>query len=329
MVKYLIIRFSSIGDIILTTPVIRCLHEQVEEAEIHYLTKERFAPVLEANPHITTIHTLGDSFSETIKTLKAEGFDYIIDLHHNLRSARVKQEMKRMYFNVNKLNFRKWLLVNWHIDRMPEVHIVDRYLETVRLFDVHNDGTGLDYYIPEKDNLVPQHFPESFRQGYIALVTGAGHATKMLPEERLSGLVGLLDYPVVLVGGPGDREAASRIAGNHPEKPIWNTCGELTINQSASVVQQASCVVSHDTGMMHAAAAFKKKIVTIWGNTDPRFGMAAYQPDPASVDFEITGLSCRPCSKIGYSKCPKKHFRCMLDHDLHAIADAANRLAAS
>ena len=329
MVRYLIIRFSSIGDIILTTPVIRCLHEQVKGAEIHYLTKEMFAPVLEANPHITKIHTLGDSFSETIKALKAEEFDYIIDLHHNLRSARVKQELKRMYFNVNKLNFRKWLLVNWHIDRMPEVHIVDRYLETVKLFDAHNDGRGLDYYIAENEKLTPEQFPEAFRQGYIALVTGAGHATKMLPEERLSALVGLLDYPVVLVGGPVDKESASRIAASHPEKAIWNTCGELTINQSASVVQQAACVVSHDTGMMHAAAAFKKKIVTIWGNTDPRFGMAAYQPDPASVDFEITGLSCRPCSKIGYRTCPKKHFRCMLDHDLHAIADAANRLAAS
>lgn len=329
MVRYLIIRFSSIGDIILTTPVIRCLHEQVEGAEIHYLTKEKFAPVLKANPHIAKIHTLGDSFSETIKALKAEEFDYIIDLHHNLRSARVKQELKRMYFNVNKLNFRKWLLVNWHIDRMPEVHIVDRYLETVTLFDAHNDGIGLDYYIPENDKFTPEQFPESFRQGYIALVTGAGHATKMLPEERLSALVGLLDYPVVLIGGPDDQESASRIAANHPGKPIWNTCGELTINQSASVVQQAACVVSHDTGMMHAAAAFKKKIVTIWGNTDPRFGMSAYQPDPDSVDFEITGLSCRPCSKIGYRNCPKKHFRCMLDHDLHAIADAANRLAAS
>ena len=329
MVRYLIIRFSSIGDIILTTPVIRCLHEQVEAAEIHYLTKEKFAPVLEANPHITKIHTLQDSFSETIKALKAEEFDYIIDLHHNLRSARVKQELKRMYFNVNKLNFRKWLLVNWHIDRMPEMHIVDRYLETVKLFDAHNDGKGLDYYIAENEKLAPGQFPGAFRQRYIALVTGAGHATKMLPGERLSALVGLLDYPVVLVGGPDDKESASRIATNHPGKPIWNTCGELTINQSASVVQQAACVVSHDTGMMHAAAAFKKKIVTIWGNTDPRFGMSAYQSDPDSVDFEITGLSCRPCSKIGYRKCPKKHFRCMLDHDLHAIADAANRLAAS
>ena len=111
-----------------------------------------------------------------------------------------------------------------------------------------------------------------------------------------------------------------------PGKPILNACGAYSIHQSASLVEQSRALITHDTGLMHIGAAFGKKIITIWGNTVPEFGMYPYRADPESVNFEVEGLKCRPCSKIGHQKCPKKHFKCMLQQDLDGIAATALRL---
>lgn len=326
MVKFLVIRFSSIGDIVLTTPVVRGLHQQVEDAEVHYLTKPAYASLLHANPHIKKVHTLTENPSETVALLKAEGFDYVIDLQNNVRSLNIKRALKRMYFTVDKLNLKKWLLVNFKINRLPDLHIVDRYMQTVRLFDVEDDEKGLDYFIPGEEQIRPADLPAPFRNGYIALVIGAQHTTKKLPPGKLIALAGELQHPVILVGGPEDRESGAELAGSLQHKEILNGCGKWSVNQSASVIQQANVVITHDTGMMHIAAAFKKKILTIWGNTIPQFGMYAYRPDPSSTGFEVHGLGCRPCSKLGKASCPKNHFKCMEEQDTAAIAATANRL---
>ncbi len=326
MVKFLVIRFSSIGDIVLTTPVVRGLHLQVEGAEIHYLTKPGYASLLTSNPYITKVHTLAEHLPDTVTTLKTEEFDYIIDLQNNLRSLQIKRALKRMYFTVHKLNLKKWLLVNFKINRLPDKHIVDRYMETVALFSVKHDKQGLDFFIPEEDQVTPGTLPEPFQSGYIALVIGAKHDTKKLPLEKLIALTGALHHPVILVGGPEDRETGNSLVDALPKKKLLNGCGRWSINQSAAVLQHAKCVLTHDTGMMHIAAAFKKKIITLWGNTVPQFGMYAYQPDPQSVDYEVDGLACRPCSKLGKPSCPKKHFKCMMDHDTGKIAARANIL---
>jgi len=326
MVKFLVIRFSSIGDIVLTSPIVRGLHQQVEDAEVHYLTKPDHASLLEANPYIKKVHILDEIPSRTIGLLKEEGFDYVIDLQNNIRSLNIKRALKRMYFTVHKLNLKKWLLVRFKINRLPGLHIVDRYMQTVRLFDVEDDEKGLDYFIPAGEHVTTGDLPEPFRVGYIALVIGAQHTTKKLPPEKLEALADALQHPVILVGGPGDRESGERLAASLPKKEILNGCGKWSVHQSASVIQQARVVITHDTGMMHIAAAFNKKILTIWGNTIPQFGMYAYRPDPSSINFEVNGLSCRPCSKLGKTSCPKKHFKCMLEQDIPSIAARAERL---
>src|SRR6202789_728000 len=146
--KFLIIRFSSIGDIVLTTPVVRCLKKQVVTAEVHYLTKASVKPILEANPYIDKIHCLGDDLDAVIGTLRSEDFDYVIDLHHNLRTWKVKRGLGKQAFSFDKLNIEKWWYTNFKWNRMPAVHIVDRYMETVAGFGIKNDGAGLDYFIP-------------------------------------------------------------------------------------------------------------------------------------------------------------------------------------
>lgn len=326
MVKFLVIRFSSIGDIILTTPVVRLLKQQIENSVVHFLTKPQYGSMLKTNPNIDKLHLLSANINETVAQLKAEEFDYIIDLHHNLRTAMIKNRLKIIAFSVNKINIQKWLLVNLRVNRMPEKHMVDRNLETIRLFDVSDDGKGLDYFIPPDEETEPSALGKEFGSGYIALAIGAQHETKKMPVEKLSAMLAMIDHPVVILGGPGDREAGEAITGALPGRSVINNCGMFSINQSASLVRQARLIITHDTGMMHIAAAFRKKILSLWGSTDPVFGMYPYHPDPDSVIFEVKGLRCRPCSKIGYSKCPKGHFDCMMKQDIERIAGTANQL---
>jgi len=325
LAKFLIIRFSSIGDIVLTSPVIRCLKKQIGEADIHFLVKKQFLQVIYANPYINKIHILDDNLSSLIHDLRNEHFDYIIDLHQNIRSFFVKSRLKIMSFSVNKINFRKWLMVNLKINYLPDKHLVDRYLETLKMFDVHNDGAGLDYFIPPEDEVDPGSFPDSFSKGYIALVIGGKHATKQMPADMIINLCKALDSPVILLGGPEDQPTAEKISEKLSSK-VFNSCGKFHISQSASIIRQAQLLITPDTGLMHIGAGLKKIILSVWGNTIPEFGMYPYMPHPSSKIFEVKGLSCRPCSKIGFSKCPRRHFRCMRDFNVIEIAEYANRL---
>ena len=264
--KFLIIRFSSIGDIVLTTPVVRCLKQQVPDAQVHYLTKFSFHKVIASNPYIDQFHYLNNDWDLLLHQLKEEKFDYIIDLHHNLRTLKIKKELRVKSFSFNKLNVQKWLLTNLKINRMPAVHIVDRYLDTVKLFGVKNDGKGLDYFIPADEETKQEDLPYAHALGYIGLVIGAAHATKKLPVHQLQKLCVALQHPIVLLGGPDDKAAGDEIAAIDNVK-IYNACGKFSINESADLVRRAKLIISHDTGLMHIAAALKKPIISVWGNT--------------------------------------------------------------
>ncbi|GAB3747443.1 glycosyltransferase family 9 protein [Spirosoma pomorum] len=307
--KILILRFSSIGDIVLTTPVVRCLKQQMPDAEIHFCTKRSFATLIEKNPYIDQCHYLDKKLNELVNQLRSERYDYIIDLHNNLRTSIIKRALGVRSYKVDKLNWHKWLYVRLHINRMPKLHIVDRYMATVAPLGVTNDGLGLDYCIPEKDQIKLDQLPAAHQAGYIAYAIGGQHATKRLPVERMIELCHKINSPIVLLGGKEDREAGDLVVKSLGTDVIYNACGEFNLNQSASLLQQARLVFSHDTGLMHIAAALKKRVFAIWGNTTPDLGMYPYQTP--HVNLQTEGLSCRPCSKIGFEKCPKGHFKCM------------------
>ncbi len=326
--KILILRFSSIGDIVLTTPVIRCLKKKFPEAEIHYATKKSFHAIVQHNPYISKIHLLNESFMELVSELKQEKFDYVIDLHNNQRTLLLKLMLGVKSFSFNKLNFEKWLMVNFKINRLPNKHIVGRYLETCKALGVEDDKDGLDYFIAKSDEVDLNTLPETFHKGYIAWVIGAKQHTKRFPSEKIVHTINQLNYPVVLLGGKEDFENGERINSQLATRSqqLFNACGKYSLNQSASLVQQAKVVVTNDTGLMHIAATFKKPIVSIWGNTIPEFGMDPYYgwKIPLSLvapKFQIPNLECRPCSKLGYEACPKGHFKCMNLHDEKLLAD--------
>lgn len=300
--RILIIRLSSIGDIVLTTPVIRRLKQQLPGgAEIHFLTKKKFAPLLEANPYITKVHVMEKTIQEPLDELQQLGFDYVIDLHHNFRSAIVKRRLKCLSFSFDKLNFKKWLWVNFGINRMPNVHIVDRYLDTIRGFQTTDDGKGLDYFIPDGTTPARSLLPADFPEHYIAVAIGGAHVGKKMSKEKLAKICSKLDQPIVLLGGPEDGEDAAFIAAQCGPR-VFNAAGVFSLHQSADCLKNAALVIAGDTGMMHIASAFGKKIISLWGCTVPGLGMYPYRPHPDSVMLEPKGRDKRPCSKLG-NKC--------------------------
>lgn len=307
--KVLIVRFSSIGDIILTTPVVRCLKTQRPDIEVHYVTKASYQYLLTDNPYIDKIHLLEDNLWTLIKQLRNEKFDLVIDLHYNLRTLQIKTALGVQSYSFNKLNWEKWLFVNWRINALPNIHIVDRYLNTLQNLGVINDDRGLDYFIPYRDIIELDWLPVTHQKGYVAYAIGGQHETKKLPLNRMIELCEKINYPIVLLGGKEDIANGEMIEKAIGTNLIYNACGKCNFNQSSSLIQQSKLVFSHDTGLMHVAAAFKKKVYSIWGNTIPEFGMYPYQTN--FVLLENRQLTCRPCSKIGYKRCPKGHFKCM------------------
>lgn len=321
--KILILRFSAIGDIVLTTPVVRVLKQQLPSGtEVHYFTKPQNKGLVAHNPYIDKVWLLEEDLAAQIGILKAEKFDYVIDLHKNLRTTYIKWRLGVPSYSYFKAVVERWMLIKFGVDKLQGMHIVDRYFEAVKPLGVKNDGKGLDYYIPEKDQLPEDWLPEAYRGGFFVYAIGGQHFTKRMPAHKMAGLCAGMGKPVVLLGGkediPAAEEVVAQTASLNPAALVFNACGKLNLNQSASLALQAKVVYAHDTGMMHIAAALKKPVVAIWGSTDPKLGFYPYQT--AHSNLLVPGLSCRPCTKMGRSSCPKGHFKCMNDIDVGNVA---------
>ena len=394
--KILVIRFSSIGDIVLTTPVIRCLKNQISDVEIHVLTKKKFSGLYKTNPYINKVYEYDDSLKKNIEELKLENYDYIVDLQKNKRSLRVTRALHCQHSSFPKLNFKKFLLTTFKINLMPDIHIVDRYFKAVEKLGVKNDYQGLDFFISEKNNYPLSELPEDFQNGYHAFVIGGTYKTKILPAVKVSEVIKKLNEPVILLGGPDDVERAEEIirqrttdngqqtlgkslndakSQSHKDKvsklvgknigtstssvtetsqnlrnpmpepvegstgelgtstssvtetsqhlSILNLVGKINLEQSASIVKNAKSVLTNDTGLMHIAAAFHKNVVSVWGNTVPELGMYPYLPNEKEKChiIECKDVKCRPCSKLGFKECPRRHFKCMMEIDCDAIVE--------
>ncbi len=291
------------------------------EAEIHFLTKKVYAPLVAENPYLSKVYTIEKSTNEVIEDLQAEQYDYVVDLHKNMRARRVKNKLKALSFTFDKLNFKKWLLVNFKWDRMPDIHIVDRYLDSVKALGIEKDEGGLDYFL--RKNFQPSlNIPFEAEQ-YVVLVLGANHGTKKIPEVKMREILEKSQQAFVLLGGKEDQALGEKLAQLAPER-IFNVAGKTTLHESAFFIKQSKSVITPDTGMMHIAAAFQKPILSFWGNTVPELGMYPYYEkgkEDRSTIFEVKGLSCRPCSKIGFKKCPKGHFKCMMEIESEAVID--------
>ena len=319
--KILIVRFSSIGDIVLTTPVIRGIKTQLDNSEIHYLTKSNFASIVAPNPYIDKVFTIDKSIDEVLSELKTQNYDWIIDLHNNIRTKSLKTKLKKPSKTFNKLNYKKWLLVKFKKNRMPDLHVVDRYYHAVADLGVTKDNLPCEFYI-EKDNKVDVEKSLNVKPNeFISIAIGAQFKTKQLPASQLIQLISKLKSKVVLIGGETDVDLANEVIAKSDTKVI-SACGNYNLQQSADIVRQSLKLMTNDTGMMHIASSFEIPIISIWGNTVPDLGMYPYKPNGGTFSIhQVEGLSCRPCSKIGYQVCPKEHFNCMKMQNIEEIIE--------
>lgn len=308
----------------LTTPVIRCVKQQVADVEVHYASKKGFKSILEHNPYIDKLHLLEKDLKPLVKALKAEEFDFVIDLHNNLRTRIIKLALGVPSYSFDKLNLKKFIYTKFKKNYLPDIHIVDRYLATAKALGVENDRKGLDYFIPQNDEVSLSEY--GLDKSYIGFVIGAKFATKRMPKSKMLEVCKQLSGQIVFLGGPEDKALGDELVASLNEDRFYNACGKFSLNQSASLVKQASKIITHDTGLMHIASAFQKDIVSVWGNTTTALGMYPYISKTKFAVIEVTDLKCRPCSKIGYNKCPKAHFDCMNKISAKDIINALEKL---
>ncbi|MEM9545747.1 MAG: glycosyltransferase family 9 protein [Bacteroidota bacterium] len=308
--KVLVIRFSSIGDIVLTSPIVRTLKLQIG-AEVHFITKKKFSAVVTYNPHIAKIYTIEKEITEVVSELKLEKYDYIIDLHKNVRSKRLIFTLGVRSISFDKINIQKWLRVHTRLNYLPDVHLVDRYFDGMKKMGIKDDGEGLEYYDGLSEGELAQLIPDG---EYIALVLGATYFTKRIPKGKLKLILENAALPCVLLGGNDVSELATELHSIFPS--VKNLAGKCSLNESAAIVKHSKLVITGDTGLMHIAAAYKVPTMVFWGSTAKELGMYPYygsNHDILSIDMVNENINCSPCSKIGKRKCPKGHFKCMLD----------------
>jgi ADP-heptose:LPS heptosyltransferase len=319
--KILVIRFSSMGDIIYTTPIVRCLKTQLPDAEVHFLTKPTFKYIYDNNPYVERLLLLKPSLSDTIKEIRSEKYDYIIDLHNNLRTSMIKLRTGIKSSTYKKQRLRKWLSLKFKLKLVPPTHLVERYMQTVKFLGVTNDGKPIDYYIKAEHDL-KKLLPASHQENYVAFVIGATHFTKRMPNYKIINICRHIKYPVVLLGGEDVKANGNEIA-NAVGKSVYNACGATTLDESVYLLSKAKKILGFDTGLTHIGEAFDKPIASIWGGTVPE--LLGVQPYMVK-DAEVIGIAlpCRPCSKFGLEKCPLGHFKCMNNIPNDVVIDFAN-----
>lgn len=320
--KILVIRFSSMGDIIYTTPVVRCLKLQLPGSEIHFLTKEQFKYIYENNPYLDKLHLLKPKLKDTISDIKAERFDLIIDLHNNLRTTIIKLATGLPASTYKKDRLRKWLGLKFKWASLyPKEHLVDRYLKAVKFLGIKNDDKPIDYRVAKSYN-IEELLPQSHSEAYVAFIIGATHFTKRMPVEKVIEICRDIHEPIVLLGGNDVLENAKLIQDALGDK-VYSTCGKTNLDQSVFVVSKAKKVIGFDTGLTHIAEAFNMPLVSIWGSTAPELlGVFPYKITH-SLEAGIE-LPCRPCSKFGREACPLGHFKCMKDIPNDMITNFVN-----
>lgn len=302
--RVLIVRFSSLGDILLATPLIRTLKKKYPNLQIDFLLKEEYFDLLKHNPYLNNIYKLKNNEITNIQSLKNNNYDFIIDLQNNFRSASIRKKLNGTKFYYEKNNFLKFLLVNFKINLLKNsLYVPERYANSIPGFSL--DEKGLDIYVPDeiKSSLEPG-------KKYIAFAPGSRHYTKMWKEEyfiKLGNMLQKENFTVVLLGGESDKIICKRISS--AILGSINLANDNNLLKLCADLKMCSALVCNDSGLMHVGSALQIPLVTIFGSTVKEFGFTPYKCN--NILLENNELKCRPCSHIGKSSCPKKHFLCM------------------
>jgi ADP-heptose:LPS heptosyltransferase len=309
--KILVVRLSSIGDVVMTSPVVRSLKKAFPESEIHFFTKKAFVSLLAHNPHISKVHAYEGNLEANLRVFEQEDFDWIVDLHRSLRSGVLRRRLGVPAGVYRKFNLKTRAYIRFRVGNLPAMHVVDRYALALKPLGVELDGEGLEIFLPDSAR-EKAHSTLDGRFGTAALgvVLGATFGTKKWIPDYFPTLLNRLGKAVILLGGPADAEMGDRIA-SQLTVPYLNAVGQFNLLESSALLEQCEAVLTHDTGLMHIAVALGKKIFVLWGQTVPALGFTPYKAE--AIHLEMEDLACRPCHKLGYAECPKGHFKCMRD----------------
>jgi len=304
--KILIIRLSSLGDILLTTPLIRTLKNNNPKLQIDFILREEYEDLLKNNPYINKIYNYTNHKFEKhniFNSLLNEEYDLTIDLQNNIRSKELVRLLKCDKLKFKKNNFRKFLLVHFKINKLKSAPPIPvRYLNALN--NITLDKEGLDFFT---DNDINDDLKDN--DNMIGLCPGAKHFTKQWPKESFIELGKKLEnegYKVVLFGGDDELKTCDEI-----EEKLQNALNlsNTSILQLGADMKMCKAVYTNDSGLMHLASAVKVPVISFFGSTVKEFGFFPY--NAKSVVLENKELSCRPCTHIGRSSCPKVHFNCM------------------
>lgn len=306
--KILLIRLSSLGDVLLTTPLLRTIKNLHSHLQIDYLIRNEYISCVEFSPHIDEVIKLNRDYkpNEVRKLLVKNNYDVIIDLQNNLRSRVLTKGLSAKKFRYKKPYLDRFLLVNFKINRYKEVlPIPVRYSHAIPNFQL--DEKGLELYIPKKLN---SQLDDSNK--YIGICPGSRHKTKMWPPEyfiELGKMFAQQNYRIVLFGGKDDQKICNEMSESIPDSIDLSNDNDLYT--LAINMKKCKTIICNDSGLMHTSVAVGIPVVSVFGSTVKELGFFPY--GGKNLVLENNSLSCRPCSHIGLDECPKKHFKCMKD----------------
>jgi len=335
--KALVIRFSSIGDILLSTPLVRAFRKRFPDCRLDFLIKSEYGDLIRHNPRVSGVIDFpsGGGFGELRelkRSIRASRYDLLIDIHDSLRSRFLCFGPDRTV-RIDKRKIARFLLIRTGLNIYPAntPDVAARYLETVRPFGVEDDGEGLEVFIPRNVVKSVREMVSGHPGPLIGVAPGAMHSNKMWPQARFAEAAAALAEErhagILLLGSTPDAERcaaiASEILARHPDIDVWNMAGRTTLLEAAGLLDHCSVVLTNDSGLMHLAVARKRKVVALFGPTVREFG---FFPRGESTVLEHKDLPCRPCTQQGLDYCPKKHFRCLNDLPPGAVLDAARNI---
>ena len=331
VLRILLVRFSSIGDILLTTPLVRALRRRHPDAQLIYVTKRAMAPLVADNPHLSQVVALDpdEPLSHLASHLRRLQPTHGLDLHGNLRSTALRLLVRCRWSGYAKRKLARAFLVATKLDLYRgDVPVAERYFEAARRLDVLPDGGPPEFFLGAAARERVAHWLAERgldAAPIAALAPGAAHATKRWPIPHWQALAARLreaGYRIVVLGGPEDRGAAQQLAG---EALAESAAGEFTLQETGACLAQAKVLISGDTGVMHMATGVGTPVVALFGPTVRAFGFFPYH---ARATVLAQDLQCRPCSTMGTARCPLGHHRCMVDLLPAQVAAAALRLVA-
>lgn len=342
--RILLVRFSSIGDIVLTTPLIRAIKKRYRNAVLDYLTLADYSILLRDNPAVDNLYIIkrGKSLLNIMKfalSLNKNRYDYIFDLHHSTRSLIFRflvRAKKKSVLNKNYL--KRFLLISFKLNFYKKpLTVVNRYFDTAKDLNIR-ERPGAELWISAeslnnalsnivsaagKDYKLNSEIDNSRIKIEKGTVAGAGKAVALMPfagwktkewgDERFATLGKKLasenNASVIVLGGPGDISRSEKIAKEIGRGAI-SLAGRLGLHETALVLSASDCLVTNDTGIMHIGGAVSIPVIAVFGCTTEELGFFPYNTKGEVIQAEI---GCRPCTAKGLTQCPKKHFKCMND----------------